>query len=303
MSDVVIDPAIPEAAATGQTRGASALAGRVGLVLAVGLVILALLGPLLAPDPTAMTDGLLTGPSGGHLFGTDNYGRDVFARWLAGARPLVVVGWISAIGAVLIGTLLGVVAAAVRGLASSAIMRAVDVMLAFPSLLLAMALVAALGNGLPSITIGIGVAYVPQIARMAYGLAQSVLVSAYVEQAYHAGASTWTVLKRHVVPNIAAPVVVFGTSIVGWAMLAAATLNFLGLGTNPPTPDWGADLRLGGQYLYQAWWMSVFPGVGVMAAVLSANLLGDFAARHLDIRGPRSQRRRQRATGTGGGNR
>lgn len=296
MAELIADPAPLLAAPLGRGRSRfGKLREKLGIVLMLVLVALAIFGPLLTPlSPIKISQDVLAAPSWQHPFGTDNFGRDVLSRWISGARPLVVVGWVSAIAATAIGTLLGVCAAAIGKGPATVIMRVVDVMLAFPSLLLALALVAALGNGLTSVTIGIAVAHIPQVARMAYGLARSVLTSGYAEEAYHSGSSMFDLLRRHVVPNIASSILVFATSIVGWAMLAAATLNFLGFGTNPPTPDWGADLSLGSQYLYQAWWMSVFPGIGVTAAILAANFLGDTAARRLDVRRGSSRRWRRR---------
>ncbi|HEX3591515.1 MAG TPA: ABC transporter permease, partial [Pseudonocardiaceae bacterium] len=171
-----------------------------------------------------------------------------------------------------------------RGLAGGLVMRILDIMLALPALLIALMVVAIVGNGVTSIVIAVGVAYIPAFARVVYGSVQRLRTADYVAAARLFGASRARTVARHLVPNLATEIAVVASSALGWAVLTAATLSFLGFGVNLPNPDWGVDLASGGQYLQTAWWISTFPGLAVTATILLSNYLGDYVSAILDPR-------------------
>lgn len=263
------------------TRNKGALLG--ALVLALLLVVV-LLGPLVAPaDPT---EQVLTvakqGPSAAHPFGTDQFGRDILSRVIAGARntmgmPLLAIGL-----ALVCGVLPGLVAGYAGGWADSLIMRLIDILLAFPGLLLALMIVAMLGTGMLNIMFAIGISLIPVYTRMARGSALSISQEAYVDAARVLGSSNLRVLLRHILPNLWGPLIVLSTTAIGWGILTGAALNFLGLGVHPPTPEWGADLAAGRNYLRANWWITTFPGLAIMVTILSVNLVGDALTAILD---------------------
>ena len=248
-----------------------------GLVMVVVLGILSVGAGVLAPyNPTSVAPSeALEPPSIKHLMGTDQYGRDVLSRVLIGSRLTLMVGPAAIAISLLFGFVAGVSAGYVGGRVDMAIMRLVDVMLAFPGVLLALGVIAVLGVGLMNVTIAIGVAYIPNFARLIRATVLSTKQNLYVEAARAQGASGYYIVVRHIVPNIMAPVLVLTTSAIAWAILTGTALNFLGLGMQPPTPEWGSDLSDGRTYLVVAWWMTTFPGLGIMVAVLGINLLGD----------------------------
>lgn len=248
-----------------------------GLVMVVVLGILSVGAGVLAPyNPTSVAPSeALEPPSIKHLMGTDQYGRDVLSRVLIGSRLTLMVGPAAIAISLLFGFIAGVSAGYVGGRVDMAIMRLVDVMLAFPGVLLALGVIAVLGVGLMNVTIAIGVAYIPNFARLIRATVLSTKQNLYVEAARAQGAPGYYIVVRHIVPNIMAPVLVLTTSAIAWAILTGTALNFLGLGTQPPTPEWGSDLSDGRTYLVVAWWMTTFPGLGIMVAVLGVNLLGD----------------------------
>ena len=248
-----------------------------GLVMVVVLGILSVGAGVLAPyNPTSVAPAeALEPPSIKHLMGTDQYGRDVLSRVLIGSRLTLMVGPAAIAISLLFGFVAGVSAGYVGGRVDMAIMRLVDVMLAFPGVLLALGVIAVLGVGLMNVTIAIGVAYIPNFARLIRATVLSTKQNLYVEAARAQGAPGYYIVVRHIVPNIMAPVLVLTTSAIAWAILTGTALNFLGLGTQPPTPEWGSDLSDGRTYLVVAWWMTTFPGLGIMVAVLGINLLGD----------------------------
>lgn len=257
-----------------------------GLVIVAGLVALALGASVLAPYSPTRVDPLaaLQPPSAKHLMGTDQYGRDVLSRVLLGSRLTLMVGPAAIAISLFFGLLAGVSAGYAGGRLDSILMRLVDVMLAFPGVLLALAAIAILGVGLLNVTIAIGIAYIPNFTRLIRATVLSAKQNLYVEAARAMGAPAPYVVARHVLPNIMAPVLVLTSSAIAWAILTGAALNFLGLGTQPPTPEWGVDLSEGRSYLGAAWWMTTFPGVGIMLAVLGTNLLGDGLRDVLDPR-------------------
>lgn len=214
-------------------------------------------------------------PSAEHWMGTDELGRDIFSRVIYGARISMQVGVIAVGIALTVGTLLGMLAGFLGGVVDTLIMRTMDVMLAFPGILLAIAIVAVLGPDLYNTMIAVGIAAIPVYARTARGSTLSVLEFDYVQAATALGASRLRVIFRYVLPNILAPLTVLATVGVATSILSAAGLSYLGLGAQPPTPEWGAMLSEARSYLRSAWWIATFPGLAIMVVVLAFNLFGD----------------------------
>ncbi len=235
--------------------------------------------------PTDMhTDLVLAAPSGDHFFGTDQFGRDVFALVVYGARPSLVIG-LSAVGlGCAVGVSLGLLSGYAGGWVDAALMRMVDVWMAVPAILLAIALSTALGPSLLTTVIAVSAAAAPRYARVLRGQALSVRESAFVEAAKAAGASPFSILRRHVLPHCAAPIVVMATLGVGGSVLVGAALSFLGLGVNDERPDWGYLLTQARGYLTVAWWTVTYPGLALTALVVSINGVGEALRRHLDPR-------------------
>ena len=235
------------------------------------------LAPFLAPaGPLAAdtTRGLLPPGPGGPL-GTDLLGREVLTRLLWGGRWTLGMGLLALTVAVGLGLPAGMVAGTFSGWSEAVLMRLVDALLAFPSLLLAMAVVALLGPGVGSVAVAVGLAAAPAYARVARSAALEVRAQPYVDAARALGGSEWRVLVRHVLPNAAPALVAFAATQLGWVLLNGAALNFLGLGASPGTPEWGAMLAEGRGYLRDAPWVSAFPGLALTLTVLAANLVGD----------------------------
>lgn len=248
-----------------------------GLVVFALLVLTALFAPQLAPhDPDHQNWKLrLQPPSATYLFGTDEYGRDTFSRVLFGGRVSLAAGLIPVAVGATAGTLLGLTSGYLGGRWDQAIMRLLDVLLALPSIFLALAIVGTLGPGLPNAMLAVAVVSIPGYARLVRGQALSLRERDYITAAVAAGAGHGRVLMRHLLPNILSPLLVQSTLSIGYAILTTAGLSFLGLGTQPPTSDWGEMLASGRQFLPDAWWLETFPGLFVVLAVLSVNLLGD----------------------------
>jgi len=265
-------------------------AGMLGVVILLLLVFATVAAPLLAPyDPYAQAPlDALQAPTVHHLFGTDQFGRDLLSRLLHGGRVSLPVGLIAVTIAALIGCPLGLLAGYHGRGIESVVMRAMDIMLAFPGILLALTLIAILGPGLNNVMIAVGISGVPGYARLVRGLVLQARGQAYVEAARSMGASNGRLMLRHILPNILAPVIVLASLGVGHSILAASGLSFLGLGAQPPSPEWGAMLSTGRNYLELAWWITTFPGIAIVLAVLAMNLLGDALRDALD---PRLRRR------------
>lgn len=252
----------------------SALAGIVILGL---LTLAAIFAPALSPFAPAEIAPLeaYSPPSVQHLMGTDQFGRDVFTRVLFGGRISLTVGLVAtAIGGG-IGLLLGMAASYFAGLVDEIIMRLLDIMLAFPDILLAMGVVAILGPSVQNLTIAVGLSYFAGFARLVRGSVLSVKSQDYVLAAEALGSSPLAVMSKHILPNIVAPLIVFGTLSIASAILTAAGLSFLGLGAKPPTPEWGVMLSDGRDTLSRAWWVSLFPGLAIFATTVSINFVGD----------------------------
>jgi len=257
-----------------------------GGVLVATLVALALGAPLLAPyDPTAVDPaGRLTPPGGSHLLGTDRLGRDVASRVLHGGRVAMAVGATAVLIGAGAGVPLGLVAGYRGGTLDSLVMRVMDGLLAFPALLLAVMTIAALGPGHVQAMVAIGIVLIPIFARLSRAQTLAVRHQEFVLAARALGAPEGRIVARHVLPNIAGPLVIQGTVAFSGAVLAEASLSYLGLGTQPPTPSWGGMLQEARDVLFIAWWMAIWPGVAVAAAVLGFNLLGDGLRDLLDPR-------------------
>lgn len=257
----------------------------VSAILIVIVTAAALFAPLLAPyRPNEITPQLRKAPSSAHLFGTDEVGRDVLSRVIYGGRVSLRVGLIAIGIALIAGTLLGLSAGYRGGWVDSVIMRAMDIMLAFPGFLLAIAIVAILGPGLYNVMIAVGIEAIPVYARTSRSSVLSTKEEEYVVSALAIGASHRRILFRYILPNILAPLIVLATLGVGIAILSAAGLSYLGLGAQPPTAEWGAMLASARGFIRQAWWMSTFPGLAIMVVVLALNLFGDGLREILDPR-------------------
>ena len=257
-----------------------------GLVILLLLVIIALLAPLISPfDPIKIdTSHYLYSPGSPYFFGTDQYGRDVFSRVLYGSRISLVIGLISVGIASVIGVTVGLVSGYYGGWVDSILMRLIDVMLAFPGILLALGIVSMLGPSLRNVMIAVGISSVPTYARLTRGSVLSARTELYVDAAHVTGVPNRLILYRHILPNVVAPVIVAATLGVGAAILWAAALSFLGLGAQPPTAEWGRMLSDGRQYLRDQWWIATFPGLAIMVTVLAMNMLGDGLRDALDPR-------------------
>jgi len=258
----------------------------VGLVLFGGLLLMAAFAPLLERyDPIAISvSERLRAPSDAHLFGTDDFGRDIFSRVIDGSRLAVKLGVLSVAVAASGGVALGLLAGYYRGWVDTLISRVLEIMLAFPDLLFAIAIVAILGPGLENLIIALGLFGWPGYARIVRGSVLSAARREYVEAARTIGASATRIMVRHILPNVVAPVIILSATRFGGALLAGSGLSFIGLGVPIPQPEWGAIMATGRDYLATAWWITVFPGMLIMLAVLGVNLLGDGLRDVLDPR-------------------
>lgn len=263
--------------------------GRIGLVMATLLVLLALLAPILKPyDPATDRDFInrLKPPSAERLFGTDNLGRDIFTRVIHGSRISLQVGLIAVALSLATGTLLGLAAGYFRGNLEVFIGWITDILLAFPSTLLAIAIVAVVGPSLTNAMIAIGITQIPVYIRLTRSVVLSARELEYVQAATALGAPNRRILLRHLLPNALPPIIVQATLSIGTATLETAALGFLGLGAQPPAPEWGAMLSdaFRGGYALNAPWTMIFPGLLIMLTVLAFNLLGDGLRDVLDPR-------------------
>jgi peptide/nickel transport system permease protein len=254
-----------------------------GTWVILGLLLVIVLATILAPwispySPTAVSPAQLAPPSAQHWLGTDNLGRDVFSRTLWGGRISLVSAALALLMSSVAGTALGLIAGYSPPLVSSLIMRVMDIVLGFPALLLALLVLATAGGGLLPEAIAIGISFVPIFTRVVYLSSLSIKQEGYVTAARVAGLRAGTIMRRHILPGVWAETIVIMTSAFGWAILLASTLSFLGLGAQPPTPDWGADLNAGQSYLVDGWWISVAPGAAITLSILLVNLLGDHLA-------------------------
>jgi peptide/nickel transport system permease protein len=284
-ASVSAGPSPPRARSVWRRFARSRLAVAGGVILGL-LVLGAVLAPWLArQDPFEQTPlDRLSPPGGKFLLGSDHLGRDILSRILYGGRISLAVGLVAvAIGAS-VGTTLGLVGAFYAGLVDTVIMRCMDVLLAFPGILLALAVIAALGPGLLNTMVAVGVWSIPLYARIVRSSALAVRQQDFVTAAIALGATDWRLLLRHLLPNAAAPLLVLSSLRMASAILTAAGLSFLGLGVQPPTPEWGAMLNDGRQYIMQSPHIATFPGLAIMLTVLSLNFIGDGLRDALDPR-------------------
>jgi peptide/nickel transport system permease protein len=258
----------------------------IGLVILILLALMGIFAPWLAPaEPNVMVPrDALQAPSAQYPFGTDQFGRDILSRIMHGARLSFQVGFIAVSIAFVCGVTLGLLAGYYGRWVDTIIGIWIDIMLAFPGILLALAIVAILGPSLLNLMIAVGIAAVPTYTRLVRGAVLATRQLQYIEAARVIGAHDRSIMFRHILPNVLAPVIVLATLGIGGAILVGAALSFLGLGAKPPTPEWGAMLSSGRNFLQQAWWITFFPGLAIMITVLSINLLGDGLRDALDPR-------------------
>ncbi len=258
----------------------------VGTFLVIGFLIVALLAPIIAPYDPIKVDlaNRLKPPSVKNLFGTDQFGRDIFSRVIYGARIEVWIIFLVTVISGAIGLTIGITAGYFGGIVDEILMRITDIFLAFPRLILAMALAAMLGRGLTNAIIAISLVEWTVIARLARAEAMRVKSQPYIEAIRAVGAGNLRIILFHVLPMCLSPVLVQLTLRMGTIILTAAGLGFLGLGAQPPTPEWGAIVSDGRSYLVQQWWISTFPGLFIALVVLGFNLLGDGIRDILDPR-------------------
>ncbi len=246
-----------------------------GSVLAV-LVVLSLFAPYFAPyDPIQISMEGRKSPNVDHIFGTDRLGRDILSRIIYGTKYSLSIGIMSVSIGLIFGTTMGVLSAYYGGLVDTIIMRFIDALLAFPGILLALVVIAVLGPGLFNVMLAVGISTVPEYARLARGKVLSVMQLEYIEAIHSIGGSNFRVIVKHILPNISAPITILATLQVGNAILVGSGLSFLGMGAQPPTPEWGLMTAEGRNFMSQAWWISTFPGIAILITVISINQFGD----------------------------
>ncbi|MFT4037159.1 MAG: ABC transporter permease [Thermomicrobiales bacterium] len=268
-------------------RSVGAVIGAVALGF---MVIVVLFARWIQPyDPLAVAPlDALTGPSRAHWFGTDQYGRDVLSRVIEGAHVSLIIGLFAVAISVVCGAVLGLIAGMSESLVDSLIMRFIDMLLAFPGILLALAIIAALGPSLPNVIVAVGIGTIPVYARVVRAEVLSVKRMVYVEAARVAGCSDLRLTLRHILPNVAASILVLATIGVAYSILNGAALSFLGLGVQPPSAEWGLMISEGRNYLRDSWWIATFPGLTLAFLILAINLVGDGLRDAFD---PRSRQR------------
>lgn len=256
-----------------------------GALILLTFSIATIFAPLLATHPIneMIYEDSLMAPGAQHYLGTDEFGRDLYSRILYGGRVSLIMGLVVVSIAGTVGIFLGVIAGYYRKI-DIFIMQFIDILLALPSLLLAIVIVAILGPGLTNTMIAVAIAVIPSFVRVVRGSVLSIRETEYVEAAKALGVKDWKIIVKHILPNISSPIIILVTLEFGSAILAAASLSFLGLGAQPPNPEWGALIFVGKAFLSQAWWMTLFPGLCIMLVVLGFNLLGDGLRDALDPR-------------------
>lgn len=249
----------------------------VGGVILLVFILCAIFAEFIAPYPydEQNWEHLLEAPSAQFIMGTDAYGRDIFSRIVYGTRISLMVGFIAVSLAALVGGAIGAMAGYFRGRLDNVLMRLMDILLAIPSILLAIAIVNILGPSLTNVMIAVGLSSVPSYARIVRAAVLSIRDSEFIEAAVATGDGTAAIILHNILPNCLAPIIVQATLGVASAILSAAGLSFLGLGLQPPSPEWGAMLSEGRQYIYNAWWATTCPGLAIVLIVLALNLFGD----------------------------
>ncbi|MGO0060395.1 ABC transporter permease [Brevibacillus fluminis] len=244
----------------------------IGMILLIGIV-----GPWIAPYDPAQADysAFLQGPSAEHLLGTDSIGRDMLSRMLYGTRVTLTVAVMSVGITFVLGTAIGVISAYAGGWIDNVLMRIMDMLLALPGIILALAIVAVLGPSQMNAMIAVGISSIPGFSRLVRGAALSVKASGYVEASRSIGSSGRWIILFQIIPNIMNVLIVYTTLFIGAAILDTSALGFIGLGAQPPTPEWGTMLNEGKEYLLDGWWLATFPGLAITIVVFLVNLLGD----------------------------
>ena len=252
-------------------------AALVGGFLILFFIVVALIGPYFTPYQPDTTDVVnkLQPPTADHWFGTDHHGRDIFSRIIHGMSITLYVGFFSVILGATAGVVLGIIAGYYGGRIDAFIMRCMDVLLAFPGILLALAIVSVLGGSLQNVIIAVAVFSIPVFARIVRGSTLETRKLEYIDAIKALGASDFRIIFKHILPNVSSPIIVQATLNIATAVLTASGLSFLGLGAQPPTPEWGAMLADGRNYLYNAPHVAFFPGVMIVFVVLAFNILGD----------------------------
>lgn len=263
----------------------------IGTIVFCALVLAAIFAPLIAPYDWNDTDvGMRLAPPGAeHFFGVDLHGRDIFSRVIAGGRYSISLGIATVLLSLSVGSAIGIFLGFVGGRIDAWGCRFIDVLLGFPAIVLAIMIVSVLGVGLVNVVLAVAIAGVPRFARVVRGATMVVREQLYVEAARALGASDIRIMLRHLLPNVTPTLVVLGTLDLGNAILSTATLSFLGLGAQPPTPEWGAMLSSGREFMRYAPWMMIFPGLALFLIVMSVNLVGDRLSQVLD---PKAKDRR-----------
>lgn len=258
----------------------------IGLVVMAVIVVLAILGPSLSPyDPLQVSPRVqLQAPTAEHPFGTDQFGRDVATRMLHGATLSLQMGFIAVFLAVVAGVAIGLPTGYYGGRTDMVSMRLIDILMAFPSILLALSIVSILGPSLENAMVAVSIAFIPQYVRLVRGSTLTMREMPYVEAARVVGSRDLSIMVRNILPNLLGPIVVVATLGVATAIIVGSSLSFLGLGAQPPTPEWGAMLSDGRNFIRVAPWLSIFPGLAIMVTVLAINLIGDGLRDVLDPR-------------------
>lgn len=249
----------------------------IGLGIIIVLFLIAIFADVIAPYDYAKQDlkNILKFPNKAHPFGTDEFGRDILSRVIYGSRISLIVGFIAVSISVILGGFLGAIAGYYGGKLDNMIMRFMDILFAIPGILLAISIVAALGPGLKNLMIAVGVSSTPGYARIVRASVLSIKDQEFVEAAKAAGSSNTRIIFRHIIPNCLAPIIVQATLGVALAILTAAGLSFIGLGIQPPTPEWGSMLSGGRGYIRDNWYMTMFPGLAIVVTIFALNVLGD----------------------------
>ena len=257
-----------------------------GIVLIGALLVVAIVGMIWTPyDPLGISFGARLKPPGpAHWLGTDEFGRDVLSRLMKGAATSVRISCLTVAVSLTVGTALGILTGFVRGWTDRIIMAFINALLAFPGILLALALLTVIGANEYGIILALGIAYTPSVARVVRGTVLSLREKEYIEAARVMGNSELFIMARHILPNCVAPLIVLGTSMFGWVLLAESALSFLGLGVPPPAPTWGNMLAGGRPFMAQAVWLGLFPGICISLTLLGINLLGDVLRDRFDPR-------------------